>query len=353
MPRPELLQSIATRIGDYRAGDRIAPRTPELVDQWVQQFPAEIQVPLLEGLDYVFERTYISRERLRAFLQNVSRTNLSNQAAPARDYWQQANVLDIQLGGQSQKAICRVFDEVLQEAHGLRLADIGSNIGEFVYLDDCIATGSRVRTDLCAWLEREQNLPNHINLHLISPIRYAGSYWIDEKIRQTATAQHKTIQFRKWSPDGREYENTRARRSISDVLWPATIPADPDVQAYFAGLQTRGYPPVMRPSGGNSAAAIFRDENQRNLLEQAFLIRGSQLRRECPNLPERERPLGHHNLDCLGFGNMFVTFRNCPNNSPLALWVQQEAYPALLPRKTNAQTANQHVLRTVLGDLEL
>ncbi|WP_449265039.1 phosphoribosyltransferase-like protein, partial [Escherichia coli] len=58
----------------------------------------------------------------------------------------------------------------------------------------------------------------------------------------------------------------------------------------------------------------------------------------CPNLSATQRPLGHITLDTLGFGSLIVTFRNCPNNAPLALWVGEPWYP-LFPRTTNSQTA--------------
>jgi len=37
--------------------------------------------------------------------------------------------------------------------------------------------------------------------------------------------------------------------------------------------------------------------------------------------PDKDlHPLGYSKLVGLGFGSMIVTFRNCPNNCPLALW---------------------------------
>ena len=38
---------------------------------------------------------------------------------------------------------------------------------------------------------------------------------------------------------------------------------------------------------------------------------------------------------------MFVTYRNCPNNCPLALWIEQDDFPALFPRKTNAEVFDE------------
>lgn len=43
-------------------------------------------------------------------------------------------------------------------------------------------------------------------------------------------------------------------------------------------------------------------------------------------------------LVTLGFGSLIVTFSNCPNNAPLAFWVDSPWYP-LFPRATNSDTS--------------
>jgi hypothetical protein len=349
--RAELLQSVANRIADYRAGERLPSRTPDIVDQWVQQFHADTQLPLLEGLDYVFERTYISRESFKNFLRGLANTRKLDPNSQPQDYWRRVNILNIQRGGNSQRDLLGMFGEVLQETHGFTVADTGSDGGDFIYLDDCVGTGNRVRNDLCHWIENQT--PNRIKLHIITPILYAGSWWIDQKINETAAASGKTISITKWRLDQFAMENRRAYRNSSDVLWPTAIPDHPAVRAYAQELQAKGHPPELRAPGVPSRSRLFRDDAQRILLEQAFLTRGCQIRQECTNLPDSARPLGYHNLDCFGFGNMFITFRNCPNNCPLALWVQQQDFPSLLPRRTNTQTANQNFARTIFGAEEL
>ena len=59
-----------------------------------------------------------------------------------------------------------------------------------------------------------------------------------------------------------------------------------------------------------------------------------RIRKMCPYLNENQRPLGNMVLKSLGFGSMIVTFRNCPNNTPLAFWAGDPWYP-LFPRKVN------------------
>jgi hypothetical protein len=334
--RGRLLEALAALIADYRP-DEIQPRTPDLIDAWIQQFPSDQQVGLLGALIHVFGKTYITRSMFDAFLEELASTD---KLAPGRsplEFWSEANLLNIQKGGNSQKEILAAFDDVLFTTHGIHLADTGSDNGDFVYLDDCIGTGNRVRGDICGWLDGDT--PTKLNLHIITPILYKGSWWIDEKIRETAAANGKEVSIKKWRLDQFEMENRRAYRNRSDVLWPTVLSDDPSVQAYVANLESLGHPPVLRTAGHAGVSGIFADDAQRMMLEEALVVRGCQIRQESDNLPAKARPLGYHNLDCLGFGSMFVTYRNCPNNCPLAFWVQQAGYPALFPRKTNTQTA--------------
>lgn len=336
----KLMQSIANNIADYRQGE-IPPRTPELISEWLQQFPAAVHDSLIQALAYVFSKTYISQNAFKAFLKALASTDKLSSGSKPRDYWQQANLLCIQQGGNSQNEILKIFDEVLRETHGYSLVDTGSDEGDYIYLDDCIGTGNRVRWDVCGWLETDT--PSQITLHIITPILYSGSWWIDAKIKETAEANNKNVSLHRWRLDDFDMENRLARRNISDVLWPTEIPDNSDVKAYTEHLEKKGRPVVLRKPG-HSKYKIFKDDAQKIFLEQVFLVRGCQIRQECSNLPDNARPLGYHNLDCLGFGSMFVTYRNCPNNCPLALWVQQAEYPSLFPRKTNRDTETERLI---------
>jgi hypothetical protein len=66
-----------------------------------------------------------------------------------------------------------------------------------------------------------------------------------------------------------------------------------------------------------------------------LLVAGVRIRDMCPNLKENHHPLGYSVLKTLGFGALVVTYRNCPNNCPLAFWADWPWEP-LFPRKTNA-----------------
>lgn len=340
--REEMLDLLAKTIKDYRQGE-IPQRTPKLIEEWLQQFPKGIHEDLMDGLIHVLDKTYISGEVFKSFLQMLaSNDKLSHGSDPA-DYWRSANFLNIQQGGNSQRDILQQFDKILQKTHGFSLKDTGSERGDYIYLDDCVGTGSRVRRDICTWLEAEA--PKQVNLHIITPILFKGSWWIDARIKATATANGKNVSIHKWRMESLEMENRKNYKDTSDVLWPTAIPDEPSVQEYAQYLDDLGYPALLRKPGSVGTSNIFRDDAQRIALENAFLVRGCQIREECGNLPDPARPLGFHNLDCLGFGSMFVIYRNCPNNCPLAFWVDQEEYPTLFPRKTNTEAATERELK--------
>ena len=102
------------------------------------------------------------------------------------------------------------------------------------------------------------------------------------------------------------------------------------------------FPFIPREPGGKLEHELFSSEEGRQLLEREFLLAGVKILSKCKNPGPSLRPLGFSPFG-LGFGSLIVTFRNCPNNCPLALWWgDPEAdetsplnkwYP-LFPRKT-------------------
>jgi len=118
------------------------------------------------------------------------------------------------------------------------------------------------------------------------------------------------------------------------------------VQAHVAAMR---YPPTLRAAGNPGAAGLFSSDAAKILLEQEFLKAGVHIRQICPNLSAVQRPLGHMTLETLGFGSLIVTYRNCPNNAPLAFWVDAPWYP-LFPRTTNTQTAVRRMFASLTGD---
>ena len=333
--RGDLLESIANTVADYRAGEIPEP-TPDHVDRWISQFNEAIQVSLLREIDHVFKKTYFSKADVTRFFAH----QIKNKKLVGKDpyeFWRTAHLLNIQQQGQSQTEINELFGEALKEQLNLEIKECGSDGGAFIYLDDVMYSGGRIGTDLSAWIANEAPAISTVHILVIATHRL-GEWQCTNRLNNDATAAGKELELRCWA--SARFENRFKYRDSSAVLWPATIPEDAALQAYIA--EEKKFPFKPRQPSEKLEHTIFSSEENRQLLERELLLAGFRIRSFSQNPSPALRPLGF-SVFGLGFGSMIVTFRNCPNNSPLAIWFgDPDATPGhpfknwypLFPRKT-------------------
>lgn len=70
----------------------------------------------------------------------------------------------------------------------------------------------------------------------------------------------------------------------------------------------------------SSTPPINPSPQARDTVERAFLAAGLRIIHSARQPSGALRPLGFGEGRGLGFGALFFTYRNCPNNCPLALW---------------------------------
>jgi len=333
--RKKLLGSIARITADYRAGD-LPQLTADHVARWVRQFSAEVQLPLLKELDHVLSRTYFARATVKEFFsRQIAHKQLAGDKP--RDYWRKAHFLNIQQNGHSQAEIGQLFGEALKAQCNLDIEKCGADGGEYIYLDDVLFTGGRIGSDLSSWIADAAPAQGIVDVLVIAAHRL-GEWQCAERLKKDAKKAGKDLQFKFWA--ALRVENRKRYRSASEVLWPAAVPDDAALKVYMADEQKFPFEP--REPEGTLEHPIFSSEDGRQLLERELLLAGLRIRSFSQNPSKVLRPLGFSPFG-LGFGSMIVTYRNCPNNVPLALWwgdADAEAghpfskwYP-LLPRKT-------------------
>jgi len=325
----QLAASIAATSADYR-NDELGPFTAEHVMRWARQFDEEERLPLLTEMDHVLKKSYFSEASVTDHLQSLAKEAKLVGGDPAA-FWKGAGVLDVQQGGNSQREMLERFEAVLGKQFGMGLKDCVATSGHFVYLDDAIFTGNRVRRDLEPWING--SAPEKATVHVIVNATHAGSYYAAEQLDKAAKAAGKAITLTWWRARP-VIENRKYYRNQSEVLWPSEFPEGDEIAAYIKMLTDAGFPPEKRTQGGTPKDGVFSGEAGRETLERAFLKAGVRIRSMCPYLKETARPLGYSKLKTLGFGATIVTHRNCPNNCPLALWAGDPWYP-LFRRKTN------------------
>jgi len=329
--RSDLLKSIASTTKDYREGEVSAP-TPEHVDRWVKQFDEKVQLPLLRELDHVFKTTYRTKARVSKFLSKLVKNKDLAGPDPCT-FWAKVHFLRIQQNGHSQEEMLDLFGECLKSECGINIRDCGKDGGDYIYIDDVIFSGNRVGNDLEAWIKNDA--PAKAKVHVIvAALHTMGDYFVEKRLYKAIKDSGKKIEITYWR--AHEVENRKSYKDDSEVLWPTTIPDDPAVKAYAA--QPHKFPFEPRKPGGKLGP--FSSEDGRQLLERELLVAGVHIREMSKNPKDILRPLGFSPFG-LGFGSMLITFRNCPNNCPLALWWGDPDatsgpfhwYP-LLPRKT-------------------
>ncbi len=190
--RRGLLESIASTIKDYRAGEIEAPSAGH-VDRWVRQFDNSVQVALLREVDHVFKETYFSKEWVSGFLaKQIKNEKLAGSDSCA--FWRSARFLRIQQYGHSQAELLALFGESLKAQCGIAIERCGRPDGPFIYLDDVLFSGSRVGNDISEWLK--QDAPATATLHILVIATHCLGEWQALKgLKKDAAAVGKKIEL--------------------------------------------------------------------------------------------------------------------------------------------------------------
>ena len=324
--RSDLLQSIAETIADYRSHEIPKPTT-DYVEKWIDQFDEPVQLPILKETDHVLKKTYLCKSTVEEFLSKVVVDEKFTGGDPW-SYWPSVQLLDIQQAGNSQREMLEMFNVALERDCGINGRNCTGTLGTFVYLDDGIYTGNCILRDLTSWIQSDAPDEAMLNVVVIA-LHLGGQHYAKTELDKVAKSAGKTIKINWWRCV--ELEDRRYYTYSSDVLRPTEIPQEQLVKDYVESLK---FCPVLRTPSGLGKQEFFSSEEGRHVLEQEFLGAGVRIRSMCPHLNKYQRPLGNSVLETLGFGSMLVTFRNCPNNAPLALWAGDPWYP-LFPRRTN------------------
>jgi hypothetical protein len=322
--RDIFINKLRELVADYQN----TPITNQHIIRWVSQFDQHVQTAILREMAHVMQKTYFSKNVVLDTITYFNSRLLHNQD-------KRIHLLNIQKGGNSQAHMLDLAESEMQETHGMSIYDIAQGNENFIYLDDICFSGSRIIRDIDYWIQWQA--PNSARLHIMLIKSHSGGeYYANKKIEQIIKQSGKTITVRWYKlTKGDDFENRLSYIHKSDILYPAIIPDDELVNSF---VQNMRHEIPLRATGYSSTNQIFSGESGRHILEQEFIKAGVRIRKQSPYLVDTLRPLGYTKLDTLGFGSLAVTYRNCPNTTPLALWAGDPWYP-LFPRTTNTPNA--------------
>ncbi|NEQ78126.1 MAG: hypothetical protein F6K23_37130 [Okeania sp. SIO2C9] len=317
-----LLQSIAKTIEDYRQGE-IAPMTSDHVDRWVCQFEESDRLTILREMEQILKKYYVSRQTAKNIITRALTSNKIFGFNPGQVVLQ-TKFLNIQRKGDSQNDLLFLANEVTQSEYGISIQDCGKSPVAYVYLDDCLYSGNTALYDLKKWL------PNAIRcttLHLIFLAAHtSGVDYLKQKFNSEAQRYGLSVDYKKWY----EFHNLPFQPEKFDGLWPTEVLGNQLVDAYIEKVMALSQEKQINPRLFRKVPTqrgIFSSLAARKVVESAFLKAGAYIV-SLPKTPKFQmRPLGYEYLESLGFGAVFITYRNIANNCPLALWWGDSSFP--------------------------
>lgn len=317
---------LATVLKDYRAGDGLTAPSADSVLEWLDQFDSleNEKIAFLVELTAIFGKSYYSLERVKGSLRGLA-SNMKFVGANPKEFWQSVNVLTIQRRGSSQSELVAILAEQVKAVCGVDLASRESE--HAIYLDDAIFSGNHVVNDVTAWLETAC-LPKRLSVVALD-VATSGWYSLRERLKERMGFEPVVSGFT-WA------ENRSNFGSAVDVCRLRAFPTDAMSQRFLKDRLDGGQPSLLRGAADNSSK-LFTDESRRNLVESMFWNAGLKCIELCSLLSSNVRPLGYCSAkgkNKLGFGSLYASYRNCPNNAPVALWAGDPWIP-LLPRRTN------------------
>lgn len=342
MEQADLIGKIVEIAGNYRKGE-IVRFDEKHVERWIGQFEVseKDKTVILNEVAHMLGNFYFSRENAKTWLTRLFEVMKEERAAGCSI--RNVNFLRTQEAGKSQYDLLLIADEILQERMGISTRDCGgSNI--FLYIDDCVYSGNKWRYDI---KNSSQLAGASQGLRLITyhfALHSKGFTYAKPFVEYEATRRGGVLKpfRREWLLNDREADETM------DVIWPTYEKGNKFVDKFvsYSNAQNamRGWMsrPLFRKNQRVSEKIFTCVENQ-HIVEQAFLRVGAKLFGAALNPAKSMRPMGFEVISTIGFGTPIVTWRNIPNNAPLALWYGDPAsygpnhplgmwYP-LFPRK--------------------
>ncbi len=309
------------------------------VEKWAAQFDKGVRQRVVEETAHVLENTLITQTAAEQILETLITDAEMCGDGDIRGWWKSSNFLWESRKGQSQRIMRDMIDKSLQDTHGLSITDCGSERGSkfqrYIYLDDVVCTGTQWKWAVDGWLKRESaKLAGDKEVHLWLVALAVHSHRLAHPIghlEKVARDLGISLKIDVWAG---------FQMKSSDLL-PIFEPTryddpSPQVLTLIEKLVQTGHPMKFREKNLTPPnCRVFSSEDARDLLEREFLTAGCWIKYElCTELKENLWPLGYDVLDGAGFGTPIVTWRNCPNNAPLALW-SGDKWDPLLPRTAN------------------
>ncbi|PKF77331.1 hypothetical protein CW749_22530 [Vibrio sp. vnigr-6D03] len=310
MDHNQLCEAISQIIRNY-ADNRYGVYDSVHVNRWIEQFDVNERQLVLEETLHILQSHYITKEQFIDFVSTTIDFDNIHKGNP-QQFWGNASLLQIQRNGNSQNELNHIFSSVLQNKY--QVGNIINKLSQdYFYVDDFIFSGNRLYDDIRQWIEL--NNPINCNLNIVTIGYYtSGQYSTECKLRKLF--ENRNIKLNFYSYNEHVLENRLSSRDSSERFWPTVrVLEDATIQAYVANNEPNFTFRTIIPHKNKVFSSERREQYEKIMLKYGIRIVG---------FPRNNnivvKPLGYDTYPTFGFGSAVFTFRNCPNNNPLAFW---------------------------------
>ena len=347
-PTPKAMKALVNEvfelIKDYRADENnpAVMMTRKRVKLWVEQFEKKDRLFLLIELKNIFQKHYCMKIEAKSFLKGTIDVLAKDKGyATPQAFLLDTVFLDLQPAGKSQKKFLALLAEVLKDEFSFDVQHCGTQQRKnFVYLDDILCTGNTLLYGVKDWAgtyyQQNQTYLEAIkarNIELILCYIFIHTknyhkkvaeigYKIDKEFRHTI---HHWLEI--------DNENLDATSNLGIAL-PTETDQSEEVIRYKEQIITevdnytnsKGYPTSVeefyRPIGKPITETFFTSPEARTRFENIMLEKGIKILKKANITKQNIRALGYSlpSQKNFGFGALCFTWRNVPNNTPLAFW---------------------------------
>ncbi|WP_284942362.1 hypothetical protein [Enterobacter sp. MEB024] len=302
------IDKIVEKLSDYRYPPAKG-MSSEHVSKWIKQFSVDDRRFILDETLYLLRAGYLSEDLYKALLKAMARNEKNTK------FFRYAGFLDIQKKGNSQKELLHSLYEMVNVKFSIvtnsSTEDEVNNFKRFVYIDDTSFSGEKVIKSITDFVMSFDLRNIKINVYLFSS-HTLSDYNIKRRLDEVFNGRNILIYVQNGGL--RKVENRKSQSAKSGVFWPkiesVDVPEVFDELDVYKGIYRKGY----------FTTDSFRNQASRDRFESILTKVGFDILQNRKTPSEVLKPLGFSTFDGLGFGGTTFTYRNCPNNVPLAFW---------------------------------
>ena len=243
MQKDIMEREIAEIIKGFRQDSIEIEMNQEHVHKWISQFSPDTQNIILEETLHILKEWYFPKDKINLFLDKMmdylkSENENATDEEPMKDiyFW------NIQESGKSQSQLVEMLNDRVNQKYGCGIRT-GKLMSEkyYVYLDDGLYTGSRLRKDIKRCIEM---IPEGSRIDVIYMIACQSGLDFSKRIlEELCKTKNIKINILRWreicnNKKIKRHDNGVSYEPIQDCLWPSSkLSKLPEISAYVEKLE--------------------------------------------------------------------------------------------------------------------